>query len=251
MKSKVKIVIYTHSEYSFIWKAFVEQMNKFVDLNIEIHLGYNDSADALKIEMAIPKHWHRHTYPEEFKWTDRVNKILKEVDSEYVLFLHEDWIPTGEVKSEILDYCADFMKEKKCGFFLSYSHISVTSTQQGIPTIYPEYTFYKQDSHVFQPAIWDKKVFEEFCTVLHKEKHQNEDRECLGFMRQKNAYSVQNHVTVATILTTNSLIFPHMHALSQGLWNFKRYPSLESLLQSYNVNTKDRGVHTWWELDTQ
>ena len=32
MKSKVKIVIYTHSEYSFVWKPFIEQMNKFAEL---------------------------------------------------------------------------------------------------------------------------------------------------------------------------------------------------------------------------
>ena len=251
MKSKVKIVIYTHSEYSFVWKPFIEQMNKFVDPNIDIHFGYNETADPLVIKEMIPRHWNLHTYPEDYVWTARVNKILREVDSEYVLFLHEDWIPVGEVKGEVLDYCSDFMREIKCGFLLGYSHISVTSIQPGIPTIYPEYTFFKEDAHIFQPAIWDKNVFEEFCTVLNKSKHQNEDVDCLNFMRQKNTYSVQNYNTVTTLRTTNSLIFPHMHALSQGLWNFTKYPTLEELLQSYGVNTKDRGIHTWWELDTQ
>ena len=251
MKPKVQILIYTHSEYAFIWKAFVGQMEKYVDKNMEIHFGYDENAnpDLLK---EIPENWIKHTYPEYFIWTGRVKKMLQEMGCEYVLFLHEDWIPVKEVKSEILDYCSDFMKSKDCGFLLSYCHISVTSIQSGISTVYPDYQFYKLiNGHVFQPAIWDKKVFEEFCTVLHKSKHQNEDQDCLNFMRQKNTYSVQNYQTVATILTTNSLIFPHMHALSEGLWNFTKHPTLELLLQSYGVNTKDRGIHTWWELDTQ
>lgn len=249
MKSKVQILIYTHSEYAFIWKAFVGQMEKYVDKNIEIHFGYDENAnpDLLK---EIPENWIKHTYPEHLVWTSRVKKMLQEMDCEHVLFLHEDWLPTGDVKQEVLDYIADFMTHQNCGFLVSYSHISVTSIQPGIDTIYPEYKFFKEDAHIFQPGIWNKKVFEEFCN-LNKSKHQNEDFDCLNFMRGKNTYSVQNYNTVTTLRTTNSLLFPHMHALSQGLWNFTKYPTLEPLLQSYGVNTKDRGIHTWWELDTQ
>ncbi len=246
MKSEVKILVYTHSEYNFMWKAFVGQMEKHVSKDIEIHFGYDESANT----DSIPDSWIRHTYPEHLIWTDRVKKMLQEMDCKYVLFLHEDWLPTDSVHPEVLDYIAGFMRNIKCGFLCSYSHISVTSIQPGIDTIYPSYKFFKEDAHIFQPGIWDKKVFEEFCN-LRKSKNQNEDRDCLNFMRGQNTYSVQNFNTVTSLRTTNSLLFPHMHALSQGLWNFTKYPTLESLLQSYDVNTKERGIHTWWELDTQ
>ena len=71
------------------------------------------------------------------------------------------------------------------------------------------------------------------------------------FMRNKNCYSVQNIKTIRQYRTTNSLIFPHMHVLSEGLWNFNKYPTLKGLLDEYEIDTNSRGIHTWWELDTQ
>jgi len=70
-------------------------------------------------------------------------------------------------------------------------------------------------------------------------------------MSKKNCWSVQNRSTVTSLRTTNSLIFPHMHALSQGLWNFTKYPTLKKFLEEFGIDTNTRGVHTWWELDTQ
>ena len=70
-------------------------------------------------------------------------------------------------------------------------------------------------------------------------------------MSTKNCWSVQNRETVLSLRTTNSLFFPHMHALSQGLWNFTKYPTLKLLLESYGVDTSTRGTHSWWELHTQ
>ena len=144
-----------------------------------------------------------------------------------------------------------FMKENQCNYLLSYSHISTTSRQSGIFSGYKDYYYYKENNHIFQPAIWKKDIFEEFCYVFNKTKNQNEDNDCLNFMSKKNCYSIQNIETVISLRTTNSLLFPHMHALSEGLWNFKKYPSLQLLLESYGVDTTTRGVHSWWELDTQ
>jgi hypothetical protein len=145
----------------------------------------------------------------------------------------------------------NFMSENSWDYLLSYAHYSVVESQDGIFTGHDDYYFYKEDSHIFQPAIWKKTVFEEFTNQLDKTKNQNEDQDCLSFMRSKNTYSVQNVKTVRQYRTTNSLIFPHMHALSEGLWNFTKYPTLKKLLDGYGIDTDSRGIHTWWELDTQ
>jgi hypothetical protein len=184
-------------------------------------------------------------------WTKRVLKGLREIKDDYVLFLHEDWLPISDIKLDVLNRMVTFMENKRCGFLLSYSHISRTSTQPGLYTGFKDYYFYSEDSHIFQPAIWNKRVFAEFCYVLNKSKHQNEDTDCLNFMRRKNCWSVQNRETVTTLRTTNSLLFPHMHALSEGLWNFTKYPTLKTFLESFGVDTSTRGIHAWWELDTQ
>jgi hypothetical protein len=248
--SKISILVYTHSEYSFMWKPICELLKKYVT-NIDIHWLFEESADNQLVNLYVPLEWYKHTYNENMIWTKRVLKALNEINDDYILFLHEDWLPINYIKLDVLNKMITFMKNQKCGFLLSYSHISRTSTQEGIFTGFKDYFYYSEDNHIFQPAIWNKNVFIEFCSVLNKSKHQNEDRECLDFMKSKNCWSVQNRETVTTFRTTNSLLFPHMHALSEGLWNFKKYPTLKVFLESFDVDTNTRGTHPWWEIDTQ
>jgi hypothetical protein len=248
-KSKIPLLIYTHSDCSFIWSSLVGQISQYVR-DVEIHFAYNDTIDDIE-KYDIPESWIRHTYVDNIVWTKRINSILKEIDCEYLLFIHEDWIPTAPVSGKILDEMYNFMSENSWDYLLSYAHYSVVESQDGIFTGHDDYYFYKEDSHIFQPAIWKKTVFEEFTNQLDKTKNQNEDQDCLSFMRSKNTYSVQNVKTVRQYRTTNSLIFPHMHALSEGLWNFTKYPTLKKLLDGYGIDTDSRGIHTWWELDTQ
>jgi len=233
-----------------MWKAMIPLMVKFTK-NIDIHWLYENTAELTLINETIPENWIKHTYDENLVWTKRVGKALNEINDNYILFLHEDWLPIADIKIEILNDMIKFMKEQTCGYLLSYSHISVTSIQEGIFSGYKDYYYYQEKSHVFQPAIWEKKVFVDFCKDLNKQKHQNEDQECLNYMTNKNCMSVQNKETVLSLRTTNSLFFPHMHALSEGLWNFTRYPTLKDLLNNFGIDTDSRGVHTWWELDTQ
>jgi hypothetical protein len=250
MAEQIVILVYTHSDYSFIWKAMIPLLQKYCK-NIEIHWLFEETADMNLINASIPSDWIIHTYSTDLIWTKRVLKALNEIDSEYILFLHEDWLPIADVKISLLLEMIKFMKKYNSGFLLSYSHISTTSRQPGIPTNHENYYFYFENSHIFQPAIWNKNIFVDFCTHLDKHKVENEDIDCLNFMSNKICTSVQNLTTVTSLRTTNSLFFPHMHALSEGLWNFTKYPTLKQFLETFDINTDDRGIHSWWELDTQ
>jgi hypothetical protein len=247
---KISILIYTHDEYSFIWKAMFLLCQKYIK-DIPVHVLYNNDANMEEVKKYIPDDYIHHTYDTSLIWTKRILKSLNEIDDDYVLFLHEDWLPIGDVKLTVLQNMIYFMNKINCGFLLSYAHISTTSIQPGIFTGYKDYYYYQEKNHVFQPAIWNKNIFKNFCQTLNKTKHQNEDRECLDFMYHNNCWSVQNIETVTSLRTTNSLMFPHMHALSEGLWNFTKYPTLKNFLDSFGIDTNSRGIHSWWELDTQ
>jgi hypothetical protein len=260
MKSKTPLLIYTHSDCDFIWPALIGQVQKYV-VDVEVHFGYNDTLVDIT-NYNIPSDWILHTYDDNLIWTEKVNQLLKQFESKYVLFIHEDWLPTNYVYGNIIDDMTEFMDEVNCGFLLSYinsDHTRVTRRlydttnpkEFGIESKYEGFYFYREDSHIFQPAIWNKKVFEEFTEKLKKRKNQNEDVDCLEFMRRKNAYSIQGEKDIVNKRTTTSLFFPHMHALSEGLWNFGKYPTLKELLDSYGIDTNSRGIHTWWELNWQ
>ena len=249
MISNTPIVIYTHSDEAFIWKVTIGQILKHAS-GIDVHFVYNDSFTQID-EVDIPSNWTLHTYDDTTPWTKRVNKVLKEIPSEYVLFVHEDWLLTGDTNDMIIDDMVEFMKAHHVDYLLSYSHYSITDAQQGIDIGYPEYFAYKENGHIMQPAIWKHSVFSEFTDTLNKTKSENEDEDCLTFMRNKSCYSVQNLATVRTIRTMNALFFPHMHALTQNKWHSTKYPKLLPLIESYGIDTSTRSAHPWWELDTQ
>jgi len=247
--SKTPIFIYTHSDCQFIWGALLGQMKKYVE-GFDIHFAYNNTFNDIA-NHPIPKEWKLHTYTDNILWTDRVNAILHEIDSKYVLFIHEDWLPTGNVRPKVVDDMTKWMDKNDIDFLLSYSHWSRVDVQLGEESGYTGYKFYKEDNHIFQPAIWKKTTFEDFTRDLKKGKNQNEDADTLSYMNSRRCFSVQNVGTVRSLRTTNSLFFPHMHALSEGKWNFTKYPSLKKMLDDYGIDTNSRGIHTWWELDSQ
>lgn len=252
MTQTISVLVYTHTEYSFMWKAMIPLLQKHVN-NIDIHWLYESTADSQFINDTVPENWFKHTYDESLIWTKRVGKALDEINDDYILFLHEDWLPIADVKKDILKDMIKFMNEQSCGFLLSYVNECRHNINnlQGVFAGYENYYYYPEPHHIFQPAIWDKKVFFNFCSDLNKTKQQNEDTDCLNYMRNMNCWSVININTINTIRTSNSIFFPHMHALSEGLWNFKRYPALKEFLETFGIDTNSRGVHTWWELDTQ
>jgi len=247
----------------------IGQVNKHVK-EMEIHIAYETTASENSIK-DIPSNWIKHTYNDRLLWTDRVYSILQHMRSEYVLFIHEDWLPVGDVSGSTLNTVLDFMDKERVDFMMSYSHPYFTSEERPspmalagfssrivmdqinkrrkIPTGIPDYDYYYMGWHVFQPAIWRKSVLEEFCAILKKTKSQNEDPHCLTFMSTKNCWAVQNTKTIDATRCINSLIFPHMHALSVGLWNSIKYPTLKGLMESYGIETNSKGECNHWELD--
>jgi hypothetical protein len=248
MSRTISILIYTHSEYSFLWNGLFTLCNRYIEKNIDIHYLFDDTASETLVS-TIPKSWIKHTYAESMIWTDRVLKALIEINDDYILFLHDDWPPIGSVTKNILHKMIDFMDQKNCKFLLSFSHISRIDNEKVFTDI-DNYYYIREDSHIFQPAIWSRECFIEFCTVLKKTKHENEDWQCLDFMREKNPWAVQNIETILNGRSVNSLFYPHVHLLSQGLWNDLRYPdTLRPLLDYLKIDHSTRGSHSWWEKE--
>ena len=54
MKKNIPLLVYTHSDCSFIWHVLIDLINKYVDKEIDIHFVYNDSfKDIDKTQLTI------------------------------------------------------------------------------------------------------------------------------------------------------------------------------------------------------
>lgn len=245
------ILVYTHSEYSFLWKPFINLMQKYCEKGIPIHFLYNSCSDVNTVNSLVPSEWVKHTYNNNTIWSRRVLDALNKINTKYVLYLHEDWVPIGDIKIKIIKDMMEFMDKKNADILLSYMicgrlHSKYLQSSEEFSN-YENYSFFKEIDHCFQPAIWKKSTLEELCQ-LNKRVNQNEDSDTRKLMCKKNCYCIQHVKTINTIGTSNSLFYPHMHAIHHGLWTFKRYPELKQLMESFGVNTKNRGVNNSWEI---
>jgi hypothetical protein len=244
----VSILIYSHSEYSFLWSALFSLFSKHVDKAIPVHFLINDSTEKKELEI-VPENFVTHTYSESLIWTDRVLKALGEITDSHILFLHEDWLPIGAVTAERLEEVEGFMREKNCGYLLSYSD-KVWFDNEHAPTRDPDYEYVKINNHVFQPAIWSRDTFMEFCSVFKVPKNMNENSSCLNFMGERNCWSVQNIDTERYARSVNSFFYPHAHVLARGLWAVGRYPNILAFLEHLQIDHTTRGHDLEWEKDT-
>lgn len=254
------ILVYTHSEYSFFWKVLVGQFDLYCK-GLPVYFLTDSTTPPELLAKEIPSSWTKVFYNPDDIWTERVKTGLLQLQTDYVLFLHEDWIPVAPVSMSRLEEIASVMKENNIGCMLSFhnfgcaldcNHTRLPQKQKEfIDTKDPAYKYQNEPHHFFQPAMFELDRFVMYTSMCKKTKHQNEDLESLFFWSLQNCWSVQNMETQYTIRTMNSYMYPHIHALSEGKWNLTKYPTLKPLLESYGLETESRGDHPWWELDTQ
>jgi hypothetical protein len=77
----IPILVYTHSEYSFLWKAAKPLLEKYAK-------GFQIiwCCDSL-LDYKIPDSWKLYTYDPSLIWSDRVKGCLETIDSEYLIYI--------------------------------------------------------------------------------------------------------------------------------------------------------------------
>lgn len=231
----IPILVYTHSEYSFLWKAAIPLLEKYAK-GFEIIW----CCDSL-LDYKIPDSWNLYTYDPSLIWSDRVKGCLETIHSDYLIYIQEDWLLIDSIDSDKVNHCLEFMKEFNCEFLMSYPN----NSRDGIYSSMDEnYIFIKIFSHYFQPGIWKKTLLDELCS-LKIPLNENESEQCFTISKERNCFAVYN-LTHEKDMSTRSFFFPHMHAIHQGKWTFLKYPCLKALVEAYGIDTSTRGINTTW-----
>jgi hypothetical protein len=234
--SKISILLYSHSEYSFLWKATIPLLVKYAS-EMKIYF-LCDSTDNFE----IPESWTTILYDPTTVWSERMNTALKIIPSEYIIFLQEDWLLIEPLKIEVILYLLEFMEFKDCHFLMSFGYDNYEDDY--ILTIYDGYILKTMPrGHMMFPAIWKKSLLSILCQKQLTIR--NNEGECRDITRNYNCYCVTN-CRDRSHLKTKSLFFPHYHALNGGRWVFNRFPELKELLESYGIDTSTREIETEW-----
>ena len=103
----MKILVYTHSDYSWVWKYWHQQTDKFLQNFDKICMSNSNS--LFRDDYLVIK------YNDELTYKNRVLSCLNNIDdNEIVLFCHEDMFLYKKPNFEIIDEYIDLVKNDNC-----------------------------------------------------------------------------------------------------------------------------------------
>ena len=101
----MKILVYTHSDYSWVWKYWHQQTDKFLQNFDKICMSNSSFRD----DYLVVK------YNDELTYKNRVLSCLNDIDdNEIVLFCHEDMFLYKKPNFEIIDEYINLIKNDNC-----------------------------------------------------------------------------------------------------------------------------------------
>ena len=103
----MKILLYTHSDYSWVWNYWHQQTDKFLNNFEKICLINSDSS--------FRQDYYIINYDDKNIYKDRVLSCLNKInDEEIVLFCHEDMFLYDEPNFKIINDYIDLIKNNEC-----------------------------------------------------------------------------------------------------------------------------------------
>ena len=103
----MKILVYTHSDYSWVWKYWHQQTDKF--------LQNFDKICILNLDSSFRDDYLVIKYNDELTYKNRVLSCLNDIDdNEIVLFCHEDMFLYKKPNFEIIDEYINLVKNDNC-----------------------------------------------------------------------------------------------------------------------------------------
>jgi len=239
----IPILVYTHSEYSFLWKATIPLLQRYAS-GFTIY-WITDSMG----EYTLPSDWILRTYEPSTAWSFRILPVLDEFQDKYVIYLQEDWLLIDYLSPERFYIMTQIMDLTDCKFLMSYACPTWMNFTERPVANYKNMAFYRQPRHYFQPAIWKKTLLQEVFATPFGIADCETDR-CNIITSKIFCMGVRDS-DYPKYYTTTSPLFPHMHAMVTGKWTFKKYPTLKVLLESFGIDTTTRGIDTTWTLEFQ
>lgn len=236
----IPIIVHTHSEYSFLWKAAIPLLQKYTPEDCKI-FWFSDTL----LEYVLPPKFVFCKYDPKLSWSLRLKEYVDLIDSDYLIYLQEDWLVINDIDDEKITYLVHYMKDNAIEFMMSYTRGREEFIEK---SKYDGYDFFKINGHYMQPAIWEKKLFMKIIN-MNVNISEYESNIVNSITANANCYAIKYTKTHDVSIPT--LYYPHMHAICGGKWTFVKYPKLKELVESYGIDTTSRGINETWIVHFQ
>ena len=227
-------VVYTNSKCSDLWEMFIEQNRK--------HIGWPIFFITDKLIPNFPED-SQYVYNEEDNYSDVWISVLKKINTEFFIYLQEDFILYDDVKINKINEYTETLKNSDYSFVRL---IKSGEVNQKITNTLFEISPNNQFVFAMQTTIWKTKDYISILENVHEQKwletekyreHMNKNN-IKGLCHYDNEPKRGgNHY--------DSDVYPYIAtALVKGKWIISEYGDLLSnLLKKYNIDINIRGVY--------
>jgi hypothetical protein len=185
-------------------------------------------------------------YDNNLIYSDRILTNIIDLNYEYILFLHEDWVVINNFSNEYTLKLIEFMNKNDILHIRSYKNYGVSNTNSNI--------FHKDvvnisnipnDSGNFislQPGLWEKNCFIELYSINTNKPNILESKSNSHF---RSKYKDRFYYETNSLIAQDSTMFPHIHTIGYGRWAMcnDKYNVMESILIEYNIDKNLRGYY--------
>jgi hypothetical protein len=228
---KPTILIYTHTDMVDVWPMFFSQFKKYIR-DFEVYICLN------RFHESIPNEYEQIIYDDNKSYTDRLSDVLPKIQSEFLLFMHEDMVLIDTPNFDLIE---KYMLHITCNKADSIKLIYVKTENE---TFGPDETLIcnKYSRFSIQPTLISKKYLISLCAKFSNRNIW--DFEVLVPTNNRDFMSYLGTEKQRGIYHYDSKVWPYIAtAIVKGKWNVSEYPEeLGMMFEKYNVDPKIRGI---------
>jgi len=213
----MKILLYTHSDYSWVWKYWHQQTDKF--------LSNYDKICFLNSESNFRDDYRTIKYDDNDSYKDRIYSCLEKLDNDLiVLFCHEDMFLYNKPNFTTLNEYINLIKENKCDtikLIKAFENLEESKLHNKL--------FKNPDNQLFsiQPTILKVKTLKYIYNTVPGnniwEFEGNTNRKYLNDLISLCSFDEKLDIKRGKYHYDSS-VFPYIcTAVIKGKWNFKEY----------------------------
>lgn len=125
----ITIIVASCDEFSDCWEPFFSLLHKYwPNCSYPVILGTQLKAFTYPGLEIVSSQIMKRRFTGELPWSERLLFCLELVESEFVIFMLDDYFISGQVDNEIVEHCVQVMKDNH------YSHITLTEHGLARPT---------------------------------------------------------------------------------------------------------------------
>jgi hypothetical protein len=238
--NNITLFTYTHSNCKDLWPIYFDLLDKHAHTFKSLVVSDITTDEYTK---------HKFVSYKDKNYCEEIADIVEnKINSEYLIYMQEDFFLYDDVNIEELNYVKSFLDETsvsytrliKCGDVTNYK---IKDKIYWVQT--PDQHHNSVTSVSFQPTLWKTKDFVQVYRNTSYTKFQ-EGLEFAMAMNKLNYYATYyfNNEPKRGMMHWDSSIFPYIAtAIVKGKWNMGEYEKeLKPILDEWNIDVSVRGV---------